>query len=245
MYLIETVLGSVADPRWQRRLSGCAIDLLRLSQWDAQKNRLRRESSGGIPLAIALERGQSLHDGDILFWDAAARLAVVCELALCEVLALDLRGLCALPPLQLAVRALALGHALGNQHWPAVQNDGMVYVPVTVSRDVVSAVLKTHHFDDIPHRFLPGRTVAEHLGPELARRLFGGGEQHKHHHACDHAPAGTHHGHSAETRDHDGTGHHAEACGHDAGSSRVSCTTPAAHGAPSSASGTSGSGASS
>lgn len=242
MYLIESVLGRVDDPLWQRRLSSCAIDVLHLSQWDAQKNRLRRESSGGIPLAIALERGQSLHDGDILFWDAAAHLAVVCELALCEVLALELHSLCALPPLQLAMRALALGHALGNQHWPAVQNDGMIYVPVTVSRDVVSAVLKTHHFDDIPHRFLPGRTVAEHLGPELARRLFGGSEQHEHH-AHQHSAA---HGHSDTSPNHAEAhrGHSAGAHDHDAESFRVSRATPAAQCAPSSASNTSGAGAS-
>ena len=62
------------------RLRGADMDWLELSQWDAQKNRLRKESLGGKSVAVALERGQSLHDGDILDWDEEHRRAVICRI---------------------------------------------------------------------------------------------------------------------------------------------------------------------
>lgn len=48
---------------------------------------------------------------------------------LCEVLIIDLSGLQKLPADQLIERCVQLGHALGNQHWPAIVQNGFVYVP--------------------------------------------------------------------------------------------------------------------
>ena len=42
MHIVETVLGNIKDEAWKDRLAEAEIDLLELSQWDAQKNRLRK-----------------------------------------------------------------------------------------------------------------------------------------------------------------------------------------------------------
>lgn len=54
MQLVENVLGNSNDPAWKARLADATIDTLELSQWDAQKNRLRQgypqwASHRGIP----------------------------------------------------------------------------------------------------------------------------------------------------------------------------------------------------
>ena len=69
-----------------------------------------------------------------------------------------------------------LGHAMGNQHWPALVKDTVVYVPLTVDRKVMASVMNTHRFEGIRYEFVPGRDVIPYLAPHESRRLFGGAE---------------------------------------------------------------------
>ncbi len=206
MHLIETVLGNVNEASWKERLADAEVDVLELSQWDAQKNRLRKETKNGLNLAVSLDRDAFLHDGDVLLWDAAARRAVICRIDLCDVLVIDLEALANLPASALLERGVALGHALGNQHWPAVVRDGKVYVPLAVDRKVMTSVMNAHHFADIEHHFAPGAEIAALLPPAQSRRLFGGGggaSVHQHGHERHHGKK--HHRHGADAR---GDGHH-------------------------------------
>jgi urease accessory protein len=69
-----------------------------------------------------------------------------------------------------------LGHALGNQHWPALVKGNRVFVPLTVDRKVMSSVMNTHRFEGIAYEFVPGGEVVPYLAPHESRRLFGGAE---------------------------------------------------------------------
>ena len=75
-----------------------------------------------------------------------------------------------------------LGHALGNQHWPALIKGDHVYVPLTVDRKVMASVMNTHRFEDIRYEFVPGSEVVPYLAPHESRRLFGGAEGPVHSH---------------------------------------------------------------
>ena len=75
-----------------------------------------------------------------------------------------------------------LGHAMGNQHWPALVKDNAVYVPLTVDRKVMASVMNTHRFEGIRYEFVPGREVIPYLAPHESRRLFGGAEGPVHSH---------------------------------------------------------------
>ena len=78
-------------------------------------------------------------------------------------------------PPTLAIRTcVELGHALGNQHWPAVVKGTTVYVPLTVDRKVMASVMRTHAFAGITYEFVAGTEVIPYLAPHEARRLFGG-----------------------------------------------------------------------
>jgi urease accessory protein len=82
-----------------------------------------------------------------------------------------------------------LGHALGNQHWPALMKGACVYVPLTVDRKVMSSVMNTHRFEGLRYEFVPGGEVVPYLAPHESRRLFGGAEGpvHTHAHEPNHA----------------------------------------------------------
>ncbi len=176
MILIEAVLGNSSDPLWVERLTDATVDLLELDHWEAQKNRLRKKTRDGQELAISLDRGSFMHDGDVLLWDESASRAVVARLSLRDVMVIDLEGLDALPS-ELSMRtSVELGHALGNQHWPALVKDKRVYVPLTVDHRVMNSVMKTHGFEGISYEFHPGSEIVPYLAPHESRRLFGAAE---------------------------------------------------------------------
>lgn len=183
MVIIESVLGNSGDPEWASRLSAAHLDVLALDQWEAQKNRFRKRTANGTEVAVSLDRGVFLRDGDILMWDAQASTAVVVRLSLREVMVIHLDGLKGLAP-EVAMRTcVELGHALGNQHWPALVKEGVVYVPLTVDRKVMASVMETHRFEGIRYEFAPGGDIVPYLAPHESRRLFGGAEGPLHSHA--------------------------------------------------------------
>jgi urease accessory protein len=184
--LVHAVVGNSADARWQDLLTGATVDELLLDQWEAQKNRLRKASQGGTEVAIALDRGSHLRDGDVLVWNPERRTAVVARISLREVLVIHLEGLRALPPEEAVRSAVELGHALGNQHWPAVVKGSRVFVPLTVDRQVMASVMKTHALQGITYDFAQGSDVIPYLAPHESRRLFGGAEDPAHTHSHPH-----------------------------------------------------------
>ncbi|WP_406697060.1 urease accessory protein UreE [Singulisphaera sp. Ch08] len=182
MILVEKSLGNLGDAAWAERLEGATIDLLELDQWQAQKNRFRLKTNAGAEVAVALERNTHLHDGDILGWDEATRTAIATRIHLKDVLVIQLDAMLANPAETLARTCFELGHALGNQHWPAVVKGTTVYVPLTVDRQVMASVMKTHAFVGITYDFRPGSVVIPYLAPHEARRLFGGANATPHSH---------------------------------------------------------------
>lgn len=185
MILVERVLGNAGDPGWSARLAEGTVEVLALDHWEAQKNRFRKKTASGTEVAVSLDRGTFLRDGDVLVWDATGARAVVARISLREVMVIDLGTLAAGDP-EIALRtAIELGHALGNQHWPALVKGSRVFVPLTVDRKVMASVMNTHRFEGIAYEFLPGGEVVPYLAPHESRRLFGGAEGPIHTHVHD------------------------------------------------------------
>jgi urease accessory protein len=187
MLLIESVLGNARDPDWKARLEHATVDRLDLDQWEAQKNRFRKLTAGGLELALALDRRTHLRHGDVLVWDESARRAVVAHIELQDVMVVRLAGALDQAPDAIVRTCLELGHAIGNQHWPAVVKGAEVYVPLTVDRKVMASVMKTHAFPGVTYDFVPGADVIPYLAPHEARRLFGGADSTPHSHLRNHS----------------------------------------------------------
>ena len=197
MILIEAVVGNVADETWKARLADAKLDRLALDHWEAQKNRFRKTTSGGTEIAVSLDRGAFLRDGDILLWNEETRTAVVATISLRDVMVIHIDALSSMEPELLLQTCVELGHALGNQHWPALVKGTRVFVPLTIDRKVMASVMKTHRFENVRYEFLPGADVIPYLAPHESRRLFGGAEGPVHSHVYDHAVA---HGHAPIAR---------------------------------------------
>ena len=177
---VWAVLGNAGDGGWPSRLREAVIDVLALDAAEAHRTRLRKRTAGGTDVAIALERGVQLRDGDVLDWDESKQTAVVVRVDLPDVMIVDLSTLLGGPAEALLARSVEIGHALGNQHWPALVKGGRVYVPVTVAPRVMATVLKTHDVDSVSCSFARGADVQPQLAPEEARMLFAGPAGHTH-----------------------------------------------------------------
>lgn len=184
------ILGNLSQPEWHQKVMhdpDARLENVVLDQWTAQKSRFVARSDAGRDCAVALARRTKVADGDILAWDPDTHTATVIRLDLNPVLVVDLSRLVEKDPATIVRTALELGHAIGNQHWPAVVKDSKVYVPLTVDKKVMLGVMDTHHFEDITYTFEPGMSVIPFMAPHEARRLFGGANHeshalHHHHH---------------------------------------------------------------
>jgi len=190
--LVEAVIGNVADDVWKPRLAGAELDALALDHWEAQKNRLRKRTAAGTEIAISLDRGAFLRDGDILLWNEETHTAVVARIALRDVMVIHVDAP-ATGTIELLLRTcVELGHALGNQHWPALVKGARVFVPLTVDRKVMASVMDTHRFENVRYEFVPGAEIIPYLAPHESRRLFGGAEGPVHTHVYEHAQSPGH-----------------------------------------------------
>ncbi|MFT4200514.1 urease accessory protein UreE [Gordonia sp. (in: high G+C Gram-positive bacteria)] len=186
LVIVEELLGNEGDEQWSTRLADATVDAVYLDQWEAQKSRLRRPTAGGGEVAISLDRGVQLKDGDVLAWDEDTSTAIVARISLKEVMEVDLSEVAGEDTETVIQTCLELGHAIGNQHWPAVIKGTKLYVPLTVAQPVMNSVMRTHALEGVKHRFIPGAEVIPYIAPHEARRLFGGaqreGEGHTHPH---------------------------------------------------------------
>ncbi len=186
MRIYTEIIGNRSDPEWLRRLHDAAIDTVALDQWTAQKHRFVASGESGHEYAVALPRHTQLLDGDILEYNEATNRAVVVRIRLNDVMVADLEGLLFEPSETILRVALELGHAVGNQHWPAVVKGTKVYIPLTVDKKLMNSVMHTHRIEHVRWSFQRGSEVIPYLAPHEVRRLFGSSEPHDHHHSHPH-----------------------------------------------------------
>lgn len=187
------------QPEWEAKLKDVEIDYIPLDQWTAQKSRFLAKGASGKEYPVALKRHTQVADGDIIEFNPEEKKAAVLRIELNPVMVVELDGMTGHQPEDIIRVALELGHAIGNQHWPAVVKGTKVYVPLTVDKKVMMSVMETHHIEGISFRFEKGFDVIPYLLPHEIRRLFGGAghESHAHTHSHDYA-----HGHIVHAHEH-------------------------------------------
>ncbi|MCH5240930.1 MAG: urease accessory protein UreE [Muribaculaceae bacterium] len=201
MKVFSEVIGNMnLSDEWKEKLAGAEIDYIFLDQWTAQKSRFLGKGTSGKEYPIALARHSQIVDGDIVEYDPKTNTAIVLKIELSPVLVVDLSGLADSQPEDIIRISVELGHAIGNQHWPAVVKGTKVYVPLTVDKKVMMSVMETHHIEGIKYDFQKGVEIIPYLAPHEIRRLFGGAGHESHSHEHDH-------GHIVHYHEHEHDGH--------------------------------------
>ncbi len=188
MKIFSEVIGNLAsDPEWTEKLKYANIEYLDLDQWTAQKSRFIAKGKEGAEYAVALKRHSQIENGDILEYNPAQNKAIVIHIELKPVLVVDLQKIAQQNPVEIIRRCVEIGHAVGNQHWPAIVKETKLYIPLTVDKKVMTSVMDTHHFEDITYEFQSGSEVIPFLAPHEIRQLFGGSSQEITHHHEHHS----------------------------------------------------------
>lgn len=195
MKIYTQIIGNTASPHWAEAMQSIEKEYIDLDHWSAQKSRLVATGSLGNTYAISLDRGRRLSDGDIIYYSAEEGLAVVIRIALDEVMVLTLDPERMGSVERLLTSAVELGHALGNQHWPAVVRGAQVFVPMSIDRKVMESVMKSHPIEGLEYEFRPGSEIIPYLSPHELRLLFGGSTEQCHHNH-NHSHNEHHHTHS-------------------------------------------------
>lgn len=188
MKVYTEIIGNIHHPGWKEKMHNVEVETVYLDQWTAQKSRFLAKSEKGEEYPIALKRHSQIIDGDIIEFLPEKNKMVVLRLELSPVLVIDMSALKEKDPDTMIRISVELGHAIGNQHWPAVVKDTKVYVPLTVDKKVMLSVMETHHIEGISYEFQKGLEIIPYLAPHEIRRLFGGTgqESHSHEHAHEH-----------------------------------------------------------
>lgn len=183
MKIFSEVIGNIhGDAELAKKISTADIEYLDLDQWTAQKSRFIVTGDKGTQCAVALKRNHQLIEGDVLKYDPATGKAIVARIELSPVFVIDLSAVEKEDKLKIIETCIELGHAIGNQHWPAVIKGTKVYVPLTVDKKVMESVMYTHSIPGVTYEFQPGKEVIPYLAPHEIRNLFGGTAQESHAH---------------------------------------------------------------
>lgn len=210
MNIYTEIIGNInLSSDWKQKLENLEVDEIFLDQWTAQKSRFLATGVSGTEYPVALARHTQIVDGDIISYNPEEGKAVVLRLELNPVLVIDLSGISDLDSDTIIRTSLELGHAIGNQHWPAVVKGTKVYVPLTVDRKVMLSVMETHNIPGIAYEFQKGQDVIPYMAPHEIRRLFGGASHESHAHVHDHGHIVHYHEH-----DHDPDHRHNHEHGH-------------------------------
>lgn len=194
MKIFTEIIGNMnRQPEWKEKLRDVEIENIYLDQWTAQKSRFLAKNEKGEEYPIALKRHSQVIDGDIIDYSPEEKKAIVLRIELSPVLVIDMSALQDKDPETMIRISVELGHAIGNQHWPAVVKGTRVYVPLTVDKKVMLSVMETHHIEGITYEFQKGQEIIPYLAPHEIRRLFGGAGQESHSHDAAHEHLHTHH----------------------------------------------------
>ncbi|MCB9017401.1 MAG: urease accessory protein UreE [Paludibacteraceae bacterium] len=188
MEILTKTLGNIYfDSEWKEKMVGIDVEYLLLDQWTAQKSRFLLKSDKGKEYALSLDRHAQLNNGDVIYFSPEEKRALVIKLDLSQVLVVNMEKWKGRPEQEILRMGVELGHAIGNQHWPAVMKEYKLYVPLTVDRKVMLSVMHTHAFEDVTYDFHPGEEVIPYLAPHEIRRLFGGTgpDSETHHHPVE------------------------------------------------------------
>ncbi len=188
MRVYNKLLGNISSPEWHERLKGFLLEQISLDPWTSQKSRFVARSDRNREYAIALERHMRIADGDIIEYLPEEQHAVILRVQMNDVMVIDMSPLMSFPREKSLETALELGHALGNQHWPAVVKGVEVFIPLTTDKKVMNSVMRTHNIDGISYEFRTATQVIPYLSPNEIRQLFGGANSPAHTHQHQNTP---------------------------------------------------------
>lgn len=173
MKRFNQIIGNLHDPEWAKLQDRCQIERLDIDQWTAQKERFVIHTNLGNNYMVALENHHQICNGDILDYDAEKQHLTIIYIRLNELMVLHLKNLRTESLQQAMQTCVALGIAIGGEHWQTVIKEDKIYIPLTDSKQKMENIVRTHQFMEVEITYVSGEEIISELEPYEVRRLFG------------------------------------------------------------------------
>jgi urease accessory protein len=108
------------------------VEKIQLSRLDADRTRIRKLSNKGTDLALTMERGSHINEGDVLLLTDEKMIIVKRESENVAIISLNND----VSAKQFMETAIKLGHIIGNMHRPIKVTNNKVYFPIQSDSEI-------------------------------------------------------------------------------------------------------------
>jgi len=118
--------------KYQTMLKNDKVEKIQVSRLEADRTRIRKLSNKGTDLALSIEPGSHINDGDIVLLTEEKMIITKRESENVVILSLN-NDLSAQEILETAIK---LGHIIGNMHRPIKVTNNKVYFPIQSDSEI-------------------------------------------------------------------------------------------------------------
>ena len=118
--------------KYQTMLKNDKVEKIQVSRLEADRTRMRKLSNKGTDLALSIEPGSHINDGDIVLLTEEKMIITKRESENVVILSLN-NDLSAQEILETAIK---LGHIIGNMHRPIKVTNNKVYFPIQSDSEI-------------------------------------------------------------------------------------------------------------
>jgi urease accessory protein len=118
--------------KYQTMLKNDKVEKIQVSRLEADRTRIRKLSNKGTDLALSIEPGSHINDGDIVLLTEEKMIITKRESENVVILSLN-NDLSAQEILETAIK---LGHIIGNMHRPIKVTNNKVYFPIQCDSEI-------------------------------------------------------------------------------------------------------------
>lgn len=137
MIHINKIVGNInsdsdLDEKYQYMMKKDKVEEIQLSRLEADRIRLRKLSNKGTDLALTMQPGSHINDGDVVLLTEEKMIIVKRESENVAIISLN-NDISAKKILETAIK---LGHIIGNMHRPIKVTNNKVYFPIQSDYEV-------------------------------------------------------------------------------------------------------------
>ncbi len=126
--------------RYKRLSIEGRVDVLRITRREAMIARFRRRTLNGRDVIVDMERGVTLHHGDVLSLEASSAEEEILIVEIIPEEAVKINVKADLPLEEQVEAALRLGYALGNMHLPVSIQGRTLWTPAEERKELIMNV---------------------------------------------------------------------------------------------------------
>ena len=137
MIHINRIIGNInsdsdLDEKYQTMMKNGKVEKIQVSRLEADRTRIRKLSNKGTDLALTMEPGSHINDGDVIFLTEEKIVIAKRESENAIIVSINSD----ISTQQILETAIKLGHIIGNMHRPIMVTNNKIYFPIQSDSEI-------------------------------------------------------------------------------------------------------------